>query len=385
MLMGLTVKEMYVYYTVAEVHAVATSKNIRLLIDKPLKATDRYFELYQVHSLPFFHKGIGKFMMIDEMFAYLTVAESRQFFTMFSPYLLSERKQEIYIVCPSDIVLRTAGEQHCLIALFLGKEDIALRKCKRWVLNDSFEPICIRSPDYSYWIYSLSSPQKITIQCHETGSPPHSQSSYQMLIEGTGVLLNSSSCYIHAETFKLLPHSSGQTMVNLTRTHIKLPDIDNVLNPWEERVLQPDKLPTQVLQHLDEIVERASSRGYARNLDVDQVAAMLQSGEIYNTYSSKPWVIDGIVLSIGLGALCLGWYMYKTKRYPCGKEPRDQHGTITVTHKMNESKNELQVQADVADPLGVKADKANPEGKEELQMVPTVVVRHGQRLDEYPE
>jgi hypothetical protein len=176
MLTGLTVEEMYVYYTVAEVHAVATSRNIRLLIDIPLKASDRYFELYQVHSLPFFRKGIGQFMMMDEIFAYLAVAESRQFFAVISPQLVSKCKQEIYTVCPSDVVLMAAGEQHCLIALFLGKEDIAFRKCKRLVMNDSFEPIWIRSPDYSYWIYNLNSPQRITVQCHETGSPPNSWS-----------------------------------------------------------------------------------------------------------------------------------------------------------------------------------------------------------------
>jgi len=78
MLTGLTVQETYVYYTVATVHAVATSKNIRLFVDIPLKATDRYFELYQVHSLPFFRAGIGKFIMIDEPFTYLAVAEGRQ-------------------------------------------------------------------------------------------------------------------------------------------------------------------------------------------------------------------------------------------------------------------------------------------------------------------
>jgi len=54
MLTGLTVEDRYVYYTVATVHAVATSKSIRLFIEIPLKAADRYFELYQVHSLPFF-------------------------------------------------------------------------------------------------------------------------------------------------------------------------------------------------------------------------------------------------------------------------------------------------------------------------------------------
>jgi hypothetical protein len=102
MLTGLTVEEMYVYYTVAEVHAVATSTSIRLFIDIPLKAVDRYFELYQVHSLPFFHKGIGKFIMIDEAFTYLAVAEDGQFFAMLTPHMLSKCTQHLYTVCPSD-------------------------------------------------------------------------------------------------------------------------------------------------------------------------------------------------------------------------------------------------------------------------------------------
>ncbi len=59
MLTGLTAEDMYVHYTIAAVHAVATSQSLRLFIDIPLKAADRHFELYQVHSLPFFHEGIN--------------------------------------------------------------------------------------------------------------------------------------------------------------------------------------------------------------------------------------------------------------------------------------------------------------------------------------
>jgi len=119
MLTGLSVENMYVYYTVATVHAVATSTNIRLLIDTPLKAADSYFELYQFHSLPFFHKGIGKFIMIDEAFTYLAVAENTQFFAIISPHMLLKCTQDLYTVCPSDMVLRTIREQVCLTALFL--------------------------------------------------------------------------------------------------------------------------------------------------------------------------------------------------------------------------------------------------------------------------
>ena len=52
------------YYTIATVHAVATSTSIRLFVEIPLIAADRYFELYQVHSLPFFYKRIWKFVMM---------------------------------------------------------------------------------------------------------------------------------------------------------------------------------------------------------------------------------------------------------------------------------------------------------------------------------
>jgi hypothetical protein len=76
MLTGLSIEDMYIYYAVATVHATATSRSIRLFIDIPSRAADdRSFKLYQAHSLPFFHKGIKKFMKIDEPFVYLAVAE----------------------------------------------------------------------------------------------------------------------------------------------------------------------------------------------------------------------------------------------------------------------------------------------------------------------
>jgi hypothetical protein len=96
MLTGFTVEAMYVYYTVATVHAVATSSSIRLFVDIPMKAADRYLELYQVHSLPFLYERIGKFVMIDEEFTYLAVAENRQFFALIPTYMLSKCTQFIH-------------------------------------------------------------------------------------------------------------------------------------------------------------------------------------------------------------------------------------------------------------------------------------------------
>ena len=105
--------------------------------------------------------------MIDEAFMYLAVAESRQFFAIITPYMLSGCTQELYTVCPSDMMLKMAREPNCLTALFLGKTEIMLAKCKRLILNESFEPIWILSLDSIYWVYILSNPQRVTVQCQE--------------------------------------------------------------------------------------------------------------------------------------------------------------------------------------------------------------------------
>ena len=296
MLTGLTVHDMYVYYSIAAVHAIATSKNIRLFVDIPLKATDRYFELYQIHSLPFFHKGIGKFVMIDE-----------PFFAVMTPYMLTKCTQELYTVCPSDMVLKTAGEPDCLIALFLGKTDVMLSKCKRLIINETFAPVWIRSPDASYWIYSLGTSQRVTVQCQEIGSPPTTRLNSQLLIEGTGILPNSSSCSIHAETFKLLPPSLGKTTININKTHIILPIIDTILTGFEETVLQSELPSSITLQRLDEISARVNSRSQMRGADVTRFVSVLQNADVHHHAVSWSWVIGIIIVSIAVGSLWPIW------------------------------------------------------------------------------
>jgi hypothetical protein len=164
MLTGLSIEDMYVYYAVAAVHATATSKSTRLFIEIPLRAADRYFTLYQAHSLPFFHEGIKKFIQIDEPFTYLAVAEDRQSFTILTKDMLAKCTTDFYTICSSNMVLRKIHEENCLIALFMGKAKIALRKCRRVLLED-FEPVWIRSPDAKHWIYSLKEPTHVTLKC----------------------------------------------------------------------------------------------------------------------------------------------------------------------------------------------------------------------------
>jgi len=100
------------------------------------------------------------------------------------------------------MVLRTAREQNCLTALFLGKIDIVLKKCK--CLNGSFDPVWIRSPDSSYWIYSFCAPQQVTVLCQEIGFPRNPKTNSVGRNRNSTELTHSSSCSIHDENYHIL-------------------------------------------------------------------------------------------------------------------------------------------------------------------------------------
>jgi len=290
--------------------------------------------------------------------------------------MLSKCTQDLYTACPSDLVLKTAGEQNCLIALFLGKIDVIRTKCKRLVLNESFEPIWIRSPDFNYWIYSLSTPQQVTVQCQEVGSPQTPKSSYLIKLEGTGVLSNSSSCYIHAETFKLLPHSLGKTTINLIRAHIVLPNIDNVLNFSEENLLQMNANYSVDWHHLDDIVERVTSKGYTRGIDVNKVVTALRGREVYHQPSHRTLFIVLIVIFAEFGTVWFFWFRITKQCKPCKRERLvQQPGAVRDENsELIDTGTRLQVPSN--EDVGETVESTNEEDPRS-QAVRTVFVRRG--------
>jgi hypothetical protein len=134
------------------------------------------------------------------------VAEDRQFFTVRTDKMLDKCTTDFYTICPSNIVLRKSSHENCFIALFTGKTEVALRRCRRAILED-FEPVWIRSPDAKYWVYSLKEPTHVTLKCRYLGgSSQEEDRTIEETLTNAGVLMNSSTCYMYAETFKLIPH-----------------------------------------------------------------------------------------------------------------------------------------------------------------------------------
>jgi hypothetical protein len=170
------------------------------------------------------------------------------------------------------MVLRKSNEENCLIALFTGKTEVALRKCKRVFLED-FEPTWIRSPDAKYWVYSLKEPTHVTLKCRPLGgSSLEDDETTEMLLTDTGITPNTSTCYLYAESFKLLHHFLGRTLAGLNKTHIVLPNIDHILKPGEQEFLQIHFNSPVHLREIDSAIKEAR---------IEQNWMLLRSWAIY--------------------------------------------------------------------------------------------------------
>ena len=105
------------------------------------------------------------------------------------------------------------------------------------------------------------------------------------------------------EFFRIPPHVTHM-METTSYYHIKknycrsnhntrvLPNIANILNLSEESLLQMGAQSPVEQQHLDDLVEPATSRGYVRRTDVSKVVTALQSISPTFAYSLDSWNLE---------------------------------------------------------------------------------------------
>ena len=145
---------------------------IRLFIDIPLKGNNRYFEIYKPYTLPYYVDEVKEFVSIQMPKGnYLAVSERRQLFSILTLDDMNRCKEGFYTVCPAEFVLLDYTSQHCLIALYLGNDEIVRKNCERTIENRNFDPIWIRSPGSTFWTYALSTRTTVTKDVELTASP----------------------------------------------------------------------------------------------------------------------------------------------------------------------------------------------------------------------
>lgn len=183
----------------------------------------------------------------------------------------------------------------------------------------------------------------------KVGSPPEEGLNSQLTLEGTGILLNSSSCYVYAKNFKLLPHSLGKTTISLRRTRITLPAVDTMLTFSEGTVLQSQTSLPVDLRRLNEISTRVASRSRMRGGEVHRIVSVLRDADRNQHTLSWSWVIAIMIITLIIVTLWPIWFKlfkfcYKNIRtyvqFPtqlqtvaANKEPNDDGTKLQVNER----------------------------------------------------
>lgn len=107
--------------------------------------------------------------------------------------------------------------------------------CTREIILN-FKPTFYRALDSNVWFYSVKT-EKLVVQCPVNNTSSRTFTT-ELVIHGTGSLTIAENCYIHTDTFMLLPHTS-ETISFSDQTEFHIPSIGNIFNLIDEESDQP--------------------------------------------------------------------------------------------------------------------------------------------------
>jgi hypothetical protein len=110
-----------------------------------------------------------------------------------------------------------------------------------------------------------------------------------------------------------LPHSLGRTLAGLNKTHIVLPNIESILKPGEQELLQIHLNSTVHLRDIDDAINEAMVIKNQAELDVTTVLGNLRRAEPTST-STMYWIIGISICTLLAIILCCYYYRGFIKR-----------------------------------------------------------------------
>lgn len=235
LLTNLKLDQMYIYYSVATVHAASIGNKIRLFVNIPIKATNRYFNLYQTKPLPTFINNQSAAMMIKSDYPYFAISDDRQTYIQLSTIDMMACTEGMIKICPPLKSIRKAIVKSCLYALFMGEEETTKKLCEHEIVLN-YEPTFYRAYDSEIWLYSVKT-EKLIIQCPVNNTSVRSNVT-EKVITGTGHIMIPDNCYVHSDHFLLLPHTS-ETITVTDTVEFHIPPIANIFNSLSEEAATP--------------------------------------------------------------------------------------------------------------------------------------------------
>lgn len=297
----------YEHYRACKVRAVATGDLIKFIVDLPLTAMGRKFELLQVIAVPVIDRQSSLKVRYNVHKDYFLVSDDRSSYA--EPpetFQLNCRPGPVH-VCPAEYPVFARSHPTCLSSLFFSNMDMARKLCGRNVIAEQYQDAWEWDEYNQQWIYSLANTTKILSQCQVGDRVTVTE----IVLNGTGELKARRRCQLTTKEYRLLPTLIGRSDEEIQHriVHIKLPS-QLILRRGEEFTIPTEEFVRQAKQE---------GRMWPGKLGIETelealVAANHAIGVSHNITEEKGWPTAGVIAAVFVIVAVLGVVAYRIKK-----------------------------------------------------------------------
>jgi hypothetical protein len=94
--------------------------------------------------LPAYSKALGRHIQIEPEAPYLAVTENRQYYSLLTEADLQQCRRGVFTICEATFAFMHKTRATCASALYFGQTDLAHKLCRKFILNEYFNPVWLQ-------------------------------------------------------------------------------------------------------------------------------------------------------------------------------------------------------------------------------------------------
>jgi len=323
----ITEEDLFLYYDLCTVQAVATLSGIKLFVTVPLSSTDRQFETYKVNVIPLYQPKLKHWLKWKVESDVLLISKFRQCYTPIGVDSLGKCRNSFFYLCPNSISVLHHTVDSCLFSLFMSSE-LVTSKCPRILIENITNPYLLQNGND--WIYSSSEPYKVALNClrdhnEESSQILPSRDYFELVLNKSGIIKQVAKCDIFGKNGRVFSRIKGNMYYKNNVSHLHIPNIKSLLLTEEEKNIMTLNISFETLKSIKE-----SLMDNHVEIELNKLLKEQSKAGILVVKNESYFTVYFILFVVVVVSITMILVLVVCRRYPCRAEHTPQSPTIRV-------------------------------------------------------
>jgi len=262
------------YYQNVKAALLADVNGFLLVINLPLTAVDRNYEIYEMIAFPF-KIANNTYWRYHLESGYLAINNLHQTYLAMGENQFEQGQGQSVKVCPASEAVTDTKAKSCALSLFLQKQDVS-ETCRRIVTVQQSSPVLRRIGGLV--IYFSPEEQAAHLRCRNMGA----WTTTHLVLQGPGILEGAQSCQIFLGNLRLYAEIRGSSQFDApSETLIVAPQVP-VTSDGELQALKK----VMDTHSIDQLIAKVNANKMEADLSY---LVKLDPHSTTNTVTNTPW------------------------------------------------------------------------------------------------